>query len=229
MCGRFTLSYKTNELQLELGLPETQLEWKPRYNIAPTQPIASIINAETKKIEFLRWGLVPGWAKDIEIGNRLINARSETIMEKPSFKNAFSRRRCLILADGFFEWKKSKMKGAPSQPYYFYLADKKPFALAGIWEIWQAPDGSELWSAAIITCEANDVLKPVHDRMPVIFDKDQMFTWLEGQSQKELVEMMRPYPAEKMHSYMVGKAVNSPFNDTLECIAEKKQGGSLLS
>jgi putative SOS response-associated peptidase YedK len=229
MCGRFTLSYKSKELQLELGLPETQLDWQPRYNIAPSQAIASILSADTKKMEFLRWGLVPGWAKDIEIGNRLINARSETIMEKPSFRNAFARRRCLILADGFYEWKKAKMKGTPSQPYYFHLEEKKPFALAGIWEIWHAPDGSELWSTAIITCEANDILKPVHDRMPVIFDKNQMFTWLEDRSQKELVEMMQPYSSEKMKSYMVGKAVNSPFNDTPECIEEKKQSGFLFT
>ena len=190
---------------------------------------SAILDSETKKIEFLRWGLVPGWAKDIEIGNRLINARSETIMEKPSFKNAFARRRCLILADGFYEWKKPATKGATSQPYYFFLEDKKPFALAGIWEIWHAPDGGELWSAAIITCDANDVVAPVHERMPVVFDKDQMFDWLQDRPQKELVQMMQPYPEEKMNSYMVGKAVNSPFNDTPDCIEEKKPNSGLFS
>lgn len=229
MCGRFTLSYKSKELQMALGLPESELDWQPRYNIAPTQPIAAILDSETKKIEFLRWGLVPGWAKDIEIGNRLINARSETIMEKPSFKNAFARRRCLILADGFYEWKKPATKGATSQPYYFFLQDKKPFALAGIWEIWHAPDGGELWSAAIITCDANDVVAPVHERMPVVFDKDQMFDWLQDRPQKELVQMMQPYPEEKMNSYIVGKAVNSPFNDTPDCIEEKKPNSGLFS
>lgn len=229
MCGRFTLSYKTKELQMALGLPESKLDWQPRYNIAPSQPIAAILDGETKKIEFLRWGLVPGWAKDIEIGNRLINARSETIMEKPSFKNAFARRRCLILADGFYEWKKSAVKGVSSQPYYFFLEDRMPFAFAGIWEIWQSPEGGELWSTAIITCDANDIVKPVHDRMPVVFDKNQMFDWLEDRPQKELVEMMQPYPEEKMNSYMVGKAVNSPFNDTPECIEEKKDKSSLFS
>lgn len=228
MCGRFTLSYKANELQLELGLPGTELDWKPRYNIAPTQPVAAILNQETKKIEFLRWGLVPGWAKDIEIGNRLINARSETIMEKPSFRNAFSRRRCLILADGFYEWKKPAMKGGSSQPYFFHLEDKKPFALAGIWEIWNSPDGSELWSTAIITCDANEIVKPIHDRMPVILDKSNMFDWLENRQQAELISMMKPYSPEKMKTHMVGKAVNSPFNDTPECIQEKKPNSSLF-
>ncbi len=229
MCGRFTLSYKTKELQMALGLPESQLDWQPRYNIAPTQPIASILDFQTKKIEFLRWGLVPGWAKDIEIGNRLINARSETIMEKPSFKNAFARRRCLILADGFYEWKKPAVKGATSQPYYFFLEDRQPFALAGIWEIWHAPDGGELWSGAIITCDANDVVKPVHERMPIVLDKHQMFDWLQDRPQKELVGMMQPYPVEKMKSFMVGKAVNSPFNDTPECVEEKKHNSTLFT
>lgn len=222
MCGRFTLTYKTKELQLLLGLSETNLEWQPRYNIAPSQPIAAILENKSKNIEFLRWGLVPSWAKDITIGNRLINARSETIMEKPSFKNAFKHRRCLILADGFYEWKKSSSKGGLSTPYYFYLNEKQPFALAGIWEIWQSPDGSEIWSTAIITCDANEIVKPVHERMPVVLDKDEMFDWLEDRTEPELVNMMSPYPAEKMKSHQVGKAVNSPFNDVSECIQERK-------
>ncbi|HSM23923.1 MAG TPA: SOS response-associated peptidase [Anaerolineaceae bacterium] len=223
MCGRFTLTYKTKELQLLLGLPETNLEWQPRYNIAPSQPIAAILENKTKSIEFLHWGLVPSWAKDITIGNRLINARSETIMEKPSFKNAFKRRRCLILADGFYEWKKSSSKGGSSIPYYFYLNEKQPFALAGIWEIWQSPDGSEIWSTAIITCDANEIVKPVHERMPVVLDKDEMFDWLDDRPEPELVNMMSPYPTDKMKSHQVGKAVNSPFNDVPECIQEKNQ------
>lgn len=228
MCGRFTLTYKTKELQMLLGLPETNLDWQPRYNIAPSQPIAAILDKESKNIEFLRWGLIPGWAKDESIGNRLINARSETIMEKPSFKNAFNRRRCLILADGFYEWKRSKTKGSPSQPYYFYLEDKQPFAIAGIWEIWQSPNGSEVWSTAIITCEANEILSPIHERMPVILDKEVMFDWLEDRPAKELITMMKSYPADKMDFHMVGKGVNSPFNDVPECIQEKKFDGKLF-
>jgi putative SOS response-associated peptidase YedK len=228
MCGRFTLTYKTKELQMLLGLPETNLDWQPRYNIAPSQPIAAILDKESKNIEFLRWGLIPGWAKDESIGNRLINARSETIMEKPSFKNAFNRRRCLILADGFYEWKRSKTKGSPSQPYYFYLEDKQPFAIAGIWEMWQSPNGSEVWSTAIITCEANEILSPIHERMPVILDKEVMFDWLEDRPAKELITMMKSYPADKMDFHMVGKGVNSPFNDVPECIQEKKFDGKLF-
>jgi putative SOS response-associated peptidase YedK len=211
-----------------LGLPETNLDWQPRYNIAPSQPIAAILDKESKNIEFLRWGLIPGWAKDESIGNRLINARSETIMEKPSFKNAFNRRRCLILADGFYEWKRSKTKGSPSQPYYFYLEDKQPFAIAGIWEMWQSPNGSEVWSTAIITCEANEILSPIHERMPVILDKEVMFDWLEDRPAKELITMMKSYPADKMDFHMVGKGVNSPFNDVPECIQEKKFDGKLF-
>lgn len=220
MCGRFTLTYKTKELQMLLGLPDSNLDWQPRYNIAPSQPIASILDKESKKIEFLRWGLIPSWAKDVSIGNRMINARSETIMDKPSFKNAFNRRRCLILADGFYEWKQAKTKGTPSQPYYFYLEDKQPFALAGIWEIWQSSDGSEIWSTAIITCDANDIVNPVHERMPVIFDKEDMFNWLDDRTESELVSMMKPFSAERMGFHKVGKGVNSPFNDVPECIQE---------
>jgi putative SOS response-associated peptidase YedK len=218
MCGRFTLAYKTKELQLALGLPEVNLDWQLRYNIAPSQPVAAILNSAPDKIEFLRWGLVPGWAKDIEIGNRLINARSETVMEKPSFKNAFARRRCIIFADGFYEWRKPTVRGKSSQPFYFYLKDKQPFALAGLWEIWHSPQGDELWSTTIITCDANSVLKPIHPRMPVILDKENMFHWLDDQPQQQLIDMMKPYPAEKMDFHMVSKAVNSPFNETEDCI-----------
>jgi putative SOS response-associated peptidase YedK len=134
----------------------------------------------------------------------------------------------LILADGFYEWKRSKTKGSPSQPYYFYLEDKQPFAIAGIWEIWQSPNGSEVWSTAIITCEANEILSPIHERMPVILDKEVMFDWLEDRPAKELITMMKSYPADKMDFHMVGKGVNSPFNDVPECIQEKKFDGKLF-
>ena len=217
MCGRFTLSYKADEIQLTLGLTGMPDEWQPRYNIAPTQAIAAVLDNKEKKIEFLYWGLVPGWAKDISIGARMINARAETIMDKPSYKSAFQRRRCLILADGFYEWKKSKGKG-PSQPYYFQLKNGEPFAFAGIWERWLPPDGSELLSGSIITCAANDVVAPIHDRMPVILDKNSMWSWLEEHSGAELSKMLVPYDESKLVITKVSTIVNSPFNDSAECI-----------
>ena len=149
----------------------------------------------------------------------MINARAETIMEKPSYKNAFQRRRCLILADGFYEWKKSKGKG-PSQPYYFHLKSGEPFAFAGIWERWLPPDGSELLSGSIITCAANEVVAPVHDRMPVILDKNSMWSWLEDNSGAELSKMLQPYDELKLGITKVSTLVNSPYNDFAECIKE---------
>jgi putative SOS response-associated peptidase YedK len=217
MCGRFTLSYKADEIQLSLGITGMPDEWQPRYNIAPTQPIAAVLEGKDKKIEFLYWGLVPSWAKEISIGTKMINARSETIMEKPSYKSAFQRRRCLILADGFYEWKKSKAKG-PAQPFFFQLKTREPFAFAGIWERWLPPDGSELLSGSIITCAANDVVAPIHERMPVILDKGSMWSWLEEHPAKELLNMLEPYDASKLDITMVSTLVNSPFNDSAECI-----------
>lgn len=217
MCGRFTLSYKADEIQLSLGITGMPDEWQPRYNIAPTQPIAAVLEGKDKKIEFLYWGLVPSWAKDISIGTKMINARSETIMEKPSYKSAFQRRRCLILADGFYEWKKSKAEG-PAQPFFFQLKTREPFAFAGIWERWLPPDGSELLSGSIITCAANDVVAPIHERMPVILDMGSMWSWLEEHPAKELLNMLVPYDASKLDITMVSTLVNSPFNDSAECI-----------
>ncbi|PKO12177.1 MAG: hypothetical protein CVU39_25570 [Chloroflexi bacterium HGW-Chloroflexi-10] len=209
MCGRFTLSYKAIELQLSLGLTDVPADLQPRYNIAPSQPIAAVTDGKTKKLEYLKWGLVPSWAKDIGIGNKLINARSETIKEKPSFRNAFQRRRCLILADGFYEWKRFSQKGLPSQPYYFHIKDNRPFAFAGIWEIWQAPDGSELWSTAIITCAANSLVGSIHERMPVILDSSTMWQWLDNLEVHQLTQLMKPYSAENMTVYPVSREVNA--------------------
>jgi len=221
MCGRFTLSYKAEELQLSLGLTDIPTGMEPRYNIAPTQAIPAILNGKERKIDYLYWGLVPSWAKDITIGSKMINARSETIMEKPSFKSAFQRRRCLFLADGFFEWKKSKQSKS-STPFYFQLRDKSIFALAGIYDIWQQPEGGELWSGSIITCAANELVSPIHERMPVILDRETMWGWLENLPVNKLVTMMAPYNPEKMIKTEVSTRVNSANFDTPECIAPVK-------
>ena len=177
MCGRFTLAIEPEELQSEFQIPDLPAEWHQRYNIAPTQPVAVILDAKLRQIEFLHWGLVPSWAKDMSIGNRMINARAESLTEKPSFHSAFAKRRCLILADGYFEWRKNS-KG-PSIPYRFTLKNRAPFAIAGLWENWQKPEAGELKSCKIITCAANEIVLPIHDRMPVILPREKYWSWLE--------------------------------------------------
>ena len=167
MCGRFTLSVDPGELQDMLPDFVNQSTFKPRYNIAPTQPIAVITNSNLPQLDYFLWGLIPSWAKDPEIGSRLINARSETLAEKPSFRSAFRRRRCLIPANGFFEWK--TVPGEKSKiPMFIHLKTGKCFAFAGIWEIWSSPDGSEIRSCTIITTQPNELMQSIHNRMPVI-------------------------------------------------------------
>src|SRR5512146_1357088 len=151
MCGRYTITINPETVQQDLGVVAMPDDYTPRYNVAPTQPVAVVADAASRKAEWMRWGLIPSWAKDPEIGSRLINARSETLTEKPSFKNAFNKRRCLVLADGFYEWKKGAGPGGRSQPYYFRREDGKPFAFAGLWEFWRSPEGEEIRSCTIIT------------------------------------------------------------------------------
>ena len=218
MCGRFTLSYKASELQLSLGLKDVPEEIVPRYNIAPSQPIAAVLDSQKRNIEFLYWGLVPSWAKDIKIGSRLINARAETIDEKPSFRAAFKRRRCAILADGFYEWKKTANKSMPTIPYYFHLEDKRPFAFAGIWEIWHSPDGGELWSASIITTAANEVVEPIHHRMPVILDGDAIWDWMNESNLRDVKKMLKPYQNTDLQVYAVDFLVNNAKIDSRACL-----------
>jgi putative SOS response-associated peptidase YedK len=192
---------------------------EPRYNIAPTQTVATVrapSGIDKREFAFLRWGLVPSWADDPAIGNRLINARSDTAASKPSFRSAFKHRRCLVLADGFYEWQKL---GSKKQPHYFRLRDGKPFAFAGLWERWEKL-GPPVESCTILTTEANDVLRPVHERMPVILDPKDYNLWLDPSPQKPeaLQALLRPYPAAEMNGYPVSPLVNNPRNDSPRCI-----------
>ena len=218
MCGRFTITLEPAFFQQELDLGKVPSEWTPRYNTAPSQDIPVVSNPVARDVVMLRWGLIPHWAKDPAIGSRMINARSETIQEKPSFRNAFKQRRCLILADGFYEWQKSSRRGVPKVPYYFQLADSAPFAFAGIWETWRSPEGEEVRTCSIITCPPNDLVSGVHNRMPVLLDKTMCWDWLADQPAHALQAMLAPYPAEKMRSHPVGLTVNNPRNDSRECI-----------
>jgi putative SOS response-associated peptidase YedK len=217
MCGRFTLMLEAEELQDEFGLQQVPVDVFPRYNIAPSQPLLVVTDWSAKRAEWMKWGLVPSWAKDPSIGSKMINARSETVQEKPSFRNAFNRRRCLILADGFYEWQRSAGKG-PSTPYYFYRSDRKPFAFAGLWEFWRSPEGEELRTCTILTSQANAVVAPVHERMPVILDRLEMETWLSPGTTEGWMALLRPLPAEYLSAHTVSRLVNSPDHESPDLV-----------
>lgn len=226
MCGRFTLTLEISELQRELKLGVVSADLAPRYNIAPSQQIAVVTDPDERKIEVMRWGLIPFWAKDKAIGNKLINARSETISEKPSFRNAFQKRRCLIPADGFFEWdKRNREKEGKSIPHYFFLEDHQPFMFAGLWEIWRPAESEDIiYSCTIITCPPNDVVSPYHNRMPVMLDEENSWKWLEFDSQKQLLELLQPFQSRsRMREYSISTLVNSPQNDSAQVIQQINQ------
>jgi putative SOS response-associated peptidase YedK len=222
MCGRFTLILEPEAIQNELHLGDFPAEFQPRYNIAPSQPIAVVTDPQKRNVQLFRWGLIPAWAKDPGIGNRLINARAETLAEKPAFRTALARRRCLILADGFYEWfrpdGKSKSK-SPAVPYLFRLASGKPFAFAGLWDTWHSPAGNTISTCTIITTSANEHVGQFHERMPVILDEQKLWDWLDPQtSPGDLANLLKPYPADRMASHPVSQLVNNPATDTRECI-----------
>lgn len=226
MCGRFTLTQSGQVLMEELGLIFIPEDYRPRYNIAPGQPVLAARDGdEGRKGAMLKWGLVPSWAKDPSIGNRMINARSETVGEKPSFRRAFDRRRCIIPADGFYEWRK---EGKRKIPVRFRMRDGRPFAFAGLWEAWRPPDGQgeTLFTCTILTTDANELVQPVHDRMPVILTERSLDLWLDRDVPGEgVASLLRPYPAEEMEAYEVSTRVNYVANDDPELI-EPVQGGS---
>jgi putative SOS response-associated peptidase YedK len=221
MCGRFTLTTDTKKLAEAFSGYELPAEMAPRYNIAPAQPVAVIANRghNRPKIELFRWGLVPSWAKDPKIGNRMINARAETLAQKPSFKTAYKRRRCLVLADGFYEWRKIPGSKAKT-PMYIQLVTGEPFALAGLWEAWHSPDASTLLSCTIITTGPNELLAEIHNRMPVILPPTVYELWLDPaeRSPTDFTNLLRPYPAAEMTAFPVSTLVNNPRNDTPECV-----------
>ncbi len=223
MCGRFTLTASPAKLAETFHVEPPAVELAPRYNIAPTQPVAVVANNNPGRIELFQWGLIPFWAKDPAIGQRMINARAETLAEKPAFKAAYHRRRCLVLADGFYEWTKNKQPGAKKvkTPFYIQLASGEPFAFAGLWESWPAPDGSPLLSCTIITTAPNDLVTELHDRMPVILPAEAYEVWLDPAEQNpdKLAQWLKPYPAPLMRAYPVTTEVNNPRNDTPECLA----------
>ncbi len=217
MCGRYTITINPDTARDELGVV-MPANYEANYNVAPTQPVAVVADAAGRKAEWMHWGLIPFWAKDPTIGSRLINARSETLMEKPAFKNAFAKRRCLVLADGFYEWQKGAGPRGRSQPYYFKRADDKPFAFAGLWEFWRSPQGEEVRTCTIITCDANELVKPVHERMPVMLSGDALWAWLGDEQPKDLLTLLKPYAPEAMKAYPVSAMVNRPELNTPDLV-----------
>jgi putative SOS response-associated peptidase YedK len=218
MCGRFTLRTPPKDL-VEVFQLLRALEMTPRYNIAPTQPVAVVRQSATcREMSLLRWGLIPAWAKDTKIGASLINARADTIATKPSFRTAFKRRRCLIPADGFYEWKKGE--GKTKQPYYIRLKKDFPFAFAGLWEHWEGPDNSAIDSCTIVTTDANETLRPLHDRMPVILHEEDYDRWLDPKidDASQLCELLKPYPPEEMTAFPISTLVNNARNESPQCI-----------
>jgi putative SOS response-associated peptidase YedK len=218
MCGRFTLRTSTKDIVKQFGLLDA-IDLKPRYNIAPTQHIAAIkLDPETgtRKLSMCRWGLIPSWADDLKIGYSMINARAESVAMKPAYRSAFKKGRCLIVADGFFEWKKV---GSAKQPFFIRIKDDEPFAFAGLSEHWHRGD-QVIDSCAIITTEPNELMESIHDRMPVILSPEDYELWLEPDfhGQGKLLEMLKPYPAEEMEASPVSTTVNNPRNETKECI-----------
>jgi len=211
------------ELASLFGCAEAPPEPPNHFNIAPTQPVAVVRIVRQagsgRELAVVRWGLIPSWADDPSIGNRLINARSETAAEKPSFRNALRHRRCLIPADGFYEWQAAG-QGQRKQPFVIRMKDHKPFALAGLWETWTSADGGVIESCTILTTDANDCLRPIHDRMPVIMAPEDCNRWLDPASPLgEVQALLHPFPAEGMESYPVATLVNDPKHETAKCLA----------
>ncbi len=215
MCGRFFLLASPPELADLFGLADVP-DAPPRYNIAPSQPVAVVRVADAgRELVRLRWGLIPPWSRDGKVAP--INARSETAADKPMFRHAFRKRRCLIPASGFFEWMNTGAK--KKQPFCIRLIDDKPFAFAGLWERWEGPAGP-VDSCAILTTEANELVRPVHDRMPVILDRRHFDQWLAPKEQDAgaLAPLLRPFAADRMRAYPVSPLVNSPRNDDARCL-----------
>lgn len=221
MCGRFVKTSTREELSRRFGFDDVPAGnlFDPRYNIAPSQEQPVLIISEDKRVvSQMKWGLVPSWSKDPKIGYKMINARSEGIEEKPSFKNPLKKRRCLIMADGFYEWYKPDKK--IKMPYFFKLKSGEPFAFAGLWDLWSKGD-EPLKTFTIITTQPNELMKPIHNRMPVILKESEESKWLDPEitDYRELLSLLKPYPSEEMECYQVSTIVNSAKNDNPQCLS----------
>jgi len=218
MCGRFVLFSSLEEIREAFAVQQVRYQVEPSYNVAPTQTVAVVVQREgVNTLEKMRWGLIPAWAKDPAIGSRMINARAETVGEKPSFKRPLKDRRCLVVANGFYEWQKT---GQAKIPMFIRLKSGQPFGFAGLYDVWTSPEGEAVASCTIITTSANDLMQPIHDRMPVILPKSQETTWLNPaiQTAADLLPLLVPYSAADMEAYPVSRMVNSPENNSPDLI-----------
>ncbi len=209
MCGRFSFVMEDALIQERFGIRVRTAIYKARYNCAPTQNLAVITNREPETLQFFRWGLIPAWAKEAAIGNKMINARAETVTEKPSFRNSFRSRRCLVPATGFYEWKRNSEK----TPYNIRLKSGDPFAFAGLWDTWNDPGGIPVHSFTILTTVPNRLMAAIHDRMPVILPRSEESRWIQAGPDDNLTGLLQPFPAELMEAWPISKLVNSPVND----------------
>ena len=218
MCGRYSLTSSLSELAQRFEFDSEPVGFVPRYNVAPTQQVLAVVGGDARRAGFMRWGLIPSWSKDGPSSRPLINARAETVAEKPSFRDSLKRRRCLILADGFYEWQKV---GDAKRPMRVTMRSGEPFAFAGLWSKWTDPEGSSISSCAIITAAANEVLRPIHHRMPVILSKEVEDLWLDTalDDSQTLTQLLEPYPDDALEAYEVSALVNSASNDRPEVTA----------
>jgi len=222
MCGRFSQTTKPQKLaeKFQIQLKVALEEFQPRYNVSPSSSVPCIRVPEGENqpvLESLKWGLIPSWAKDPQIGFKLANARAETVDSLPSFRPAFKARRCLVPIDGFYEWDQNTK---PKQPYYFHLKNEEPFCLAGLWETWKHPDGGLINTFTLITTEPNEVVKSAHDRMPVILDEKDFTFWLDSKNEdlEKLKKLLKPYPASAMAGYPVSTYMSKAGNEGSDCI-----------
>lgn len=222
MCGRFTIISDPVAYQIEFDFQmdaDSRKTWKARYNVAPSQPIPVMQQEQKRSMSLMQWGLIPNWTSNRDAKFNLINVRTETVREKAYFKRLVEQgKRCLILADGFYEWQKPESKGMPKTPFYFQRKDNKPFAFAGVWESSQMPDNQIINTCAILTCPPNTLVSPVHNRMPVMLDPISGLEWIGQNPTDQLLALLKPYPAEAMHAFSVSRLVNNPRSDSPACI-----------
>ncbi len=217
MCGRFEIHSAIEIIAEIFGIADWDLEYPPHYNIAPSQDILIVVNDGKRRLIKSRWGFVPSWSQDLDASYKMINARAETVASSKAFKSAFEKQRCLVVADGFYEWRK---EGTTRKPFYVRLKSHKPFGFAGLYNVWISPDGEPLTMSTIITTGANQLVMPIHERMPVIASADEYDLWLDPRVQDSSVlpRLLNPYPSEEMELFPVTPKVNSFKFDSPESI-----------
>jgi putative SOS response-associated peptidase YedK len=221
MCGRYGLAVDTSKLQERFETSNTLPDLQPRFNIAPTQALPVIVRNSPNSMVLMQWGLIPSWSKEPQVSYSTINARAENLLKSSVYKKPFQRQRCLVPASGFYEWQQTS---AGKQPYYLHLQDTDVFAFAGLYDIWRDKHGHELHSYTIITTKPNDLVAPIHNRMPVILRRDDENVWLDTDADPaRLLALLTPYPADEMSAYRVSTWVNSPSNDAPQALEPLEQ------